>query len=362
MSRTIVFNSDQKKEIISLYVDEKKPCRYIANEIGVSVTTIQNRLRNWGIIDSNRRHNTVHYTKKDKERIVNLCRNRVSCAKIGDIYNVSEESIRRLLIKMDVPRGTHLTEKEKNNIISMYVNDNLSCLKIGNIVNLGHATIHNKLTEWGVDTSAPNYIVNDYFFDNLDNEYSCYWSGFILGDGSIFGDRVRIELHRKDRKHLQKFLDDLDSNYPIANRRKREISYIQITSKHMVDSLKKYGVVQNKIYIAKPVIADYPSLQKHVYRGLIDSDGSLGIYKGSPSITLSGTKDVCDGFREFCKILCNSKAKVHDIKNNKGFSFNIGGKYSIPVIRELYSDSNIYLDRKYKIAMRILNLEKYKNM
>ena len=61
------------------------------------------------------------------------------------------------------------------------------------------------------------------FFKNIDNEKSAYWLGFIMADGCINevinkktkklkSMNLSISLSTKDNHHLEKFLNDIESD------------------------------------------------------------------------------------------------------------------------------------------------------
>jgi hypothetical protein len=97
----------------------------------------------------------------------------------------------------------------------------------------------------------------------------------------------------------------------------------------------------------------FPHLLKHYWRGLVDGDGWVITNKnGKPTIGLCGTKEICEGFKAFCQSVSPTKANVS--KNRGSYQYAVSGSFTIPIIRALYQDATIYLDRKYEKAMEIL--------
>ena len=86
------------------------------------------------------------------------------------------------------------------------------------------------------------YNVNDSFFSTV-TEVNSYYAGFIAADGNINKNHpnLTISLAEKDKKFLEKFLVNLDSNYPIRCYKSNgfPISSVIITSRQICNDLGK---------------------------------------------------------------------------------------------------------------------------
>lgn len=71
-------------------------------------------------------------------------------------------------------------------------------------------------------------------------------------------------------------------------------------------------------------------------------------------IAVCGTWHICNSFMSFCKHFVSSKAKLLQ-KGNNFYSYVLTGKYAKNIISKLYLGSNVYLDRKYKLATNIIS-------
>lgn len=205
-------------------------------------------------------------------------------------------------------------------------------------------------------------------FDQIDTEEKAYWLGFIAGDGSIHPDGyyLTIELANIDLSHLEKFKLFMSANNHIKPTNKN-CNRLRINSKHLTNSLAKYGLINNK---SKTLIAPdiQLSLLKHFYRGVLDSDGWICRQK---------LKNCCDQFNiGFC---AENKIFLEQIQNhinkvlNRSLGYLTHRKYKTggevwqllfggtkcfkDIISYLYDDFNcaIYLDRKFIKSQEFVN-------
>ncbi len=222
---------------------------------------------------------------------------------------------------------------------------------------------------------------NEDYFSEINTEEKAYWLGFMYTDGYVSsGNRWGIELSSIDKSHIQKFLDAFDCNINIKDRirdrdnKQFESSYFQIKNKKMYDDLVSKGVIRNKTEIMKYPDDDVLPLKltKHFIRGLFDGDGSYSIYNYQRirtdrnnklyDVTKYEISFVCKSeefINKLCKILnqmIGLDLKVGFVNRDNMYNIKISNKEScIKFIDFLYSDSNIYLDRKYEKIVEIKN-------
>lgn len=323
-------DTNLKDSIIHKYVQEKKSCKTIGKELNVSHTFVYEKLKECGV--ELRKSNFKH------ERI---------------------------------------SDKYKDEIIDMYLNDRLSVLKIAKILNISQYTIYDGLKAWGVKRRDFNemtgYTANYNFFDKIDSEAKAYWLGFMYADGYISNDGyVGISLSIKDKSHLEKYRKELNCTYKIHDYMpnetnkytKNKYSRLTFKNKYMCDVLNSKGCFYNKslklIFPDENIVPK--ALLKHFIRGYFDGDGSLITSKNSINFKICGTKEFLEGiidtFNENIEKY-NFKKSLYkrrdDNKNN--FYISYGGRLkTIEVMKWLYEDSSIYLDRKYELYLNLLNI------
>lgn len=230
------------------------------------------------------------------------------------------------------------------------------------------------------------YDVDHFAFSGPLNEYKEYWIGFLLADGAITnnGDmgqqRVGLELQTLDRNHLEKFKQFLNSSYRILDYSRiskfpnvgkgyecqSSTSVLYCHSDILAKSLADYGVTQRKSYTATP----HNSLvnSRHFWRGVVDGDGFISIGSEFPQVYfpdihgktkvatgITGSYNTCVAFKQFVHSISTSEANVLKEESKNAYKFNLSWGPASQVITFLYKDANIYLDRKYYLAMDIIN-------
>ncbi len=238
-----------------------------------------------------------------------------------------------------------------------------------------------------------NYVANFNFFDNIDTPQKAYWLGFIWADGYISKrerivtnskkNKTRLEYNLKlalkesDASHVQKFINDIDGNYPVhiynssgfdRNNTTTEARAF-ITNKYMCSKLyEDYGIIPRRHEVDKIIRAIPERLYKYFILGVFDGDGSFTSYHCGRDCKLN----VCFGGSEellrFIENVLITQNVVSSIGENKHRKLQerhkgrdgtwrtlpfAGVSQGSKILRWLYEDSVIYLDRKY---------EKYKKL
>jgi intein/homing endonuclease len=220
------------------------------------------------------------------------------------------------------------------------------------------------------------YTLNENFFEKIDSEQKAYWLGFISADGTIVVTnkqtnslRLRINIHEKDRNLLEMFKEDLESDSPIkeyvTNKNKKFESKqvkIDINSKKICNDLFKLGITSNKTNtLTMPNIPI--NMLQHFIRGYFDGDGCFNYYKNKTN----------NGYKFCFEVVGNSIGILHSIqtifqennivttiytrKNNNSYRLMTCNKNQIKlIIKYMYKNSNVYLNRKFLKAQEMLNI------
>jgi hypothetical protein len=208
----------------------------------------------------------------------------------------------------------------------------------------------------------PLYKINEKYFENIDTEDKSYFLGIIFADGYLNDKRkyLSISLQETDVDILEKLTLSIETNKPLQYIIRKEVNTsnqyrLLITRKKIVEDLKKLGVHQNKSLTSKPDNITFSNdiLLKHFLRGYFDGDGSLTYYKVKNTLN-SSINIVCTN--EFYNYFSSFISNVLLIKTTRGKRFNdnkncydlriCGNRNVIKFLDYIYSDSNIFLERK----------------
>ncbi len=273
-----------------------------------------------------------------------------------------------------------LTNRQRESVGPRY-NAGESTVEIARDLGVTKAAIRQLLITRGIPRRANNaalhrtYSCNhQYFAEPLDEERA-YWIGFILADGCIAPREkgfpvLAITLKQSDRSHLVKLRRALQSNHRIISFTQGEGGYgegtsgvrLHIASGPLTNALGQYGVVPQKTN--GHGTPNLPArLQRHMYRGYVDGDGSLGIYQirewPNPSFECVGPRGFLEVFGAW--LSCNAGANLNsplDSPNTKTMKrLRYGGTRQVAdIVSALYGNASVFLDRKYETAQEIIAL------
>lgn len=252
-------------------------------------------------------------------------------------------------------------EQDDNQIIELHLSG-LSASRIATKFNVSVSTITNILERNGLSARpgwsyARKHPINEYVFDNLDNEYSAYWLGFIYADGYVGGNAFRVTLKAEDLPHLNKLSAFMQSNQS-PKPDKTNGYYITFHGLHLIETLVNLGIVVKRGRFDK-VLKKLPSRQfYHFIRGYLDGDGYISKidtrYGGN--VGFLGQDDILNWIRDILIFNCENIGNP-SIRQRRGIKeIAFGGKYQIAcILKWLYKDATIYLHRKYERAVYWIN-------
>lgn len=144
-------------------------------------------------------------------------------------------------------------------------------------------------------------------FSNPTAPATAYWLGFLMADGCVYDTgRVTLALQDRDRGHVQAWLDFMGSTdaklqpQPAGPSRSHPAVRAQVSSRRVVEDLKKHGVVPRKTHAGVAASSDVAN-QPAFWRGMVDGDGTIGIARGKhgPVLSLCGSPVVMNQFADF---------------------------------------------------------------
>ena len=249
--------------------------------------------------------------------------------------------------------------------VYLHLDKQLSHNDIASLYNVNRNTVQRNLSKLGISSINYQNKINHNIltFDKIDDEESAYWLGFIYADGCISNDgRFSVGLQHQDYWHLSKLRDYLMLDTPIYYNKNTKSFKLSTRNKTLVNNLMKLGVIPNKSLILTFPHSIDNNLIRHFIRGYFDGDGCISIYNKQMKtkiskivcISLLGTKEFLEGIRLYSPIEFGKYVKNNNSENTLVLS--TAHKKAYLFIDWLYSDSKIYLDRKFEKFKKVINM------
>lgn len=195
------------------------------------------------------------------------------------------------------------------------------------------------------------------YFSKIDTEERAYWFGVLSNRGHLTNNALYLNLNTRDRDHLQKFLDAINSKHRIYTINYGKTAMITIHSKRLVEMFCDYGFVVGKSFGRSfPPLDKVPTeFQRPFIRGLYDSGSSCN----GNGIVFTGTKDVLEHLNYTIYSRCDASLQKVRLGGVSKISYVVGWGGRIQAAKVLswvYKDSRIHLSRKYN---GFVNLKSY---
>ena len=310
---------------------------------------------------------------KDKDRIISLYQNGMLQREIADMYNTSTTSIARVLRNNGITNKVVVSDEDEYKIINAYNYGN-TVRDIAKQFNIGQKRTSDILKKHGVkvllSSERPSkYLLDEHYFDVIDTQDKAYILGFLYADGCNCKNNVTICLQERDKDILDKinivigsdrplnFIDYSDRDGNCQNQYR-----LSITNKYMSDQLKSLGMVENK-----SLVLEFPQwlrqdLHPHFIRGYFDGDGYVSNNYYNAKLSIVSTKNFCEFVKEvlYSEIGINSSIYLcHKNEFTTTRTLQISGRNQISKFLDyIYSDANLYLQRKYDIYQSLYNINK----
>jgi hypothetical protein len=257
-----------------------------------------------------------------------------------------------------------MTPEQEAEAIRLYYEDGLTYLKIARRLGfISNTPIYKLFKRRGLKARKRyyKYTLNANIFDDLNQEQASYWLGFIYAEGCTSAPNVfSLQSDIKDKEHLQKLLDFLETNRPllIYERKgssfnyyvERHVCTITICNNYLYARLRECGVVKARTKLHR-LKHNLPNEQfRHWLRGYFDGDGCA---RKTQTLEFSGQHDLLRWIRlKMSKqIGTQINQTLNPYKNtSKIVALNYGGVYQSKRIADwLYKDATIWLKRKREI-------------
>lgn len=248
-----------------------------------------------------------------------------------------------------------------NETIDFYVNNNISIKKCSEKFGIGATTLSRYLKNANIEQRVVNlkkYSYNENFFEAIDTENKAYWVGFIAADGCINKtNNLEIGLAIQDKDHLLKFIKDINGDVNMLKTTDTK-ARVFVCSVKLVKDLEKVGIGRNKTFSFNSIPDIRKDLVPHFLRGYFDGDGSIstnGLNRNESkkwALNLIATEGFINEWQNELSTLGITKVSIQ--KKGEMRVWNKAGIRQITtILKYLYRDSHIYLERKFEKANEV---------
>lgn len=315
----------------------------------------------------------IELTDNDIKHMIDLYQSGLTHKQIGEIMGFSGIKVGRVLKENNVAARKNsfyiriLNEDQESDVIQKYMGG-MNMNELAQMYNCSRSVIDDTLCRNKIQKRTPSqayrtFEINDYYFDEIDNQDKAYMLGFLYADGcncsnyDIKHYDIGMTLQMQDKYILDEMCHKMgmnrNANVILNSTNKKHYARMDIMNKHMVFRLDELGVVPNKTRKTTFPYWMREDLYSHFARGLLDGDGC--IVHSLDRVTMVGSKQLmheladviekCVGFRQF----------VGEYKISPGICYmHISAKWKIEAFLDwVYKDADMKLSRKYELYLKI---------
>ena len=256
----------------------------------------------------------MNLQSKTEEIIEMYVTQNLTTVEIANILGASSSGVGRLLNRNGIklthtPNELRASDAVRSEICARYQNGETT-VELGDAFGLCDRTIAKIVREGGGKIRAGirrSLVQNHDYFEVIDTPDKAYFLGWMISDGSVVESKTRegrsaviaIDIHSKDRYILEEFAKCIGADKDIVRDfKKRCHSHIRFASQKMSDDLAQYGVVPGKTHLAYLPRVS-ADLMPHLIRGVFDGDGTVTKSQGSIRFAFYGTEQLCLGVRDY---------------------------------------------------------------
>jgi len=328
--------------------------RKVGEQFGVSRTTIQTVLKNNNVVITPYRV----FSLDDKVKICDLYKDGIPVTQIVRLYKAKFSKIKEILLDsgmvLELSNHKLFSVSNQQRIHEMY-DEGVPVYIIAKRFKAAFQTINRFLQNRGLPKRLLSSVNHDAF-DEITPE-TAYWIGFLVADGCIFRLKgsycIQLHLSIKDLDHLEKFREFIGTSNVITHPNGKGIDgNIVVKSEKVFKRLCEFGIMPRKS--GREQIIGLGT-NRHFWRGWVDGDGSLGIYR-YPALSVCGSLRIVTQFQDFVRdFIPKYKVAIYSSNSPNFFTSRVGGKQAQKMVKILYEDCETYLQRKYVIAKRIMD-------
>lgn len=241
-------------------------------------------------------------------------------------------------------------------MIELYEKERISIVAIGERYNMSEPTVRKIFEYYDIGIRGVGYEprVNQAIFNEIDTELKAYTLGLITTDGHISQDlsSISISLKESDSYILEQINKDLfeGRGHIATTHPERDEPQIKLSwgGKYMSTVLAKYNVVPRKTYnLTKIYKGIRPDLMHHYIRGLYDGDGVTSKSREQVRVGFCGM--LFELIEDFQNFLCEELRIARHKLFNTGSCWHVSWHRFEDVEKfyhYIYKDANYFLTRR----------------
>ena len=350
---------DTEQKVCAAYIAGMNSSE-VARKHGISKSSVGNILNRNGVPI---RAPSERHAERDRA-IIECYRDGASQWETAERFGLSQAGVGKILERHGVRARLRLTEEEKNQAVSLYVDDILSSRQIAKRLGVDFTAICSLLKKRGIERRSRRiWHFDEAFFTRTDDRVS-YWMGFFMADGNIIkvGNtwQFTLAVNEKDRCLLEQLCHDLNLSTDLLKTHQRttkkgnpqKLVWFRLCHESLQDWFLRWGIVPRKSYnFVEPTIPIelYPAF----LRGWFDGDGCLSVREKTSSIEvrIAGNKDGMTWYAESLKRLGfrgESSLRFHQSKLGTAYYLIITGESRVIEFYELLrAHDGLRLARKW---------------
>jgi hypothetical protein len=199
-----------------------------------------------------------------------------------------------------------------------------------------------------------------------------YLFGILITDGSLYlttrnRGKVQLEISKKDEDLIDKLINLVPNSIKRERTRVTNFSngltnYVSFVNhrKGFRDKLIEEGFpISNKTENASIPLVDYDEVS--FWRGVIDGDGSVGITsQNEPFVSLiTKSENLKNEYLKFLYKKFGILKKLNRNKRDNVYNIIVKNKNAKELVKLLYDNDDLHLNRKYNKAMMIIKSFNY---
>lgn len=258
---------------------------------------------------------------------------------------------------------TNIHPKHHESIINRYKNGE-TAKSISEDYNVSDDSILRLLKFSGIDIVKPTeykfykegYTINREAFKDLETEESAYFYGWLITDGNISDTgRISLQVKQTDEDIVLNFQKYIGLSRDVLRRSRFDTrtgktyhsTETYFSDVVIGDRLFKLGLLPRKS--TKEACPHIFKSNRHFWRGVLEGDGWIVNHGNAYGCGIVGSIDIVTDFSSYCKELGVVGINVRCQSGNL-YECSIGSRSNASIVlRELYKDTDLVLNRKYKI-------------